>query len=109
MIEGGTTGLRTWPASLVLAEYLLAHPGMFIRTYNKTSFRHISDTVRDRCVLELGSGVGFLGAVIACMHNESPSGRLYLTDINAHVLERCQDNIRLRCSRLICRLTSDNS
>jgi hypothetical protein len=26
-IEGGTTGLRTWPASLVLADFLLANPG----------------------------------------------------------------------------------
>ena len=28
-IEAGTTGLRTWSASLVLGQYLLAHPGSF--------------------------------------------------------------------------------
>lgn len=27
-IESGTTGLRTWRASFVLAQYLIAHPGM---------------------------------------------------------------------------------
>jgi len=27
MIESGTTGLRTWRASFVLADYLIAHPG----------------------------------------------------------------------------------
>ena len=26
-IEAGTTGLRTWSASLVLAEYLITNPG----------------------------------------------------------------------------------
>jgi hypothetical protein len=63
--------------------------------------RPILDIVRHSCVLELGSGVGFLGAVVACIQNGSPPSRLYLTDINAQVLERCQDNIRLRCSRFI--------
>jgi len=27
-IESGTTGLRTWLASFVLAQYLNSHPGM---------------------------------------------------------------------------------
>lgn len=27
-IENGTTGLRTWPASFVLSQYLISHPGM---------------------------------------------------------------------------------
>lgn len=27
-IENGTTGLRTWRASFVLAQYLISHPGM---------------------------------------------------------------------------------
>lgn len=27
MIEGGTTGLRTWGASFVLSQYLISHPG----------------------------------------------------------------------------------
>jgi hypothetical protein len=26
-VEGGTTGLRTWLASQVLAQYLISHPG----------------------------------------------------------------------------------
>jgi protein-lysine N-methyltransferase EEF2KMT len=27
IVEGGTTGLRTWLASQVLAQYLISHPG----------------------------------------------------------------------------------
>ena len=29
-IESGTTGLRTWPASLLLAEVLISHPGCIL-------------------------------------------------------------------------------
>jgi hypothetical protein len=28
MIEGGTTGFRTWFASYVLSQYLIMHPGI---------------------------------------------------------------------------------
>jgi hypothetical protein len=53
---GGTTGLRTWEASLHLGEYLCRN----------------QDLVRDKCVLELGAGTGYLSILCAkylqCRH-----------------------------------------
>lgn len=91
MIESGTTGLRTWGASLVLAQYLSKNPSV----------------VKHRRVLELGSGVGFLGIVVASLqlqHATTSScndlcGTLYLTDVNEEVLVRCKKNIVLPCNR----------
>ncbi|KAI0937170.1 hypothetical protein AcV5_005131 [Taiwanofungus camphoratus] len=90
MIESGTTGLRTWTASLVMAQHLILHP----------------DLVQGRRILELGAGVGFLGIVIATLQllaeapekPGQPSPALCLTDANDAVLRRCQDNVRLSCN-----------
>jgi len=65
------------------------------------------DVVGTRRVLELGSGVGFLGIVVASLQLQhaaasscnNRSGTLYLTDINEEVLARCKKNILLPCSR----------
>ncbi|KAG2155674.1 hypothetical protein DEU56DRAFT_724194 [Suillus clintonianus] len=91
-IESGTTGLRTWCASFVLASYLIANPEM----------------IHDQTVLELGCGTGFLGIVVATLqqklnechqsHHQSLPAVL-LTDVNSGVLSRCRDNIRLRCNQ----------
>ncbi|KAK3352142.1 putative methyltransferase-domain-containing protein [Neurospora tetraspora] len=45
----GTTGLRTWEASLHLGQYLLTHPSL----------------VRDKRVLELGAGTGYVSILCA--------------------------------------------
>ncbi|KAJ6623162.1 putative methyltransferase-domain-containing protein [Mycena sp. CBHHK59/15] len=87
MIESGTTGLRTWLASLVLAQYLVLHPGLIQR----------------KRILELGSGTGFLGTVVASLQlqaapDAAPPGTLWMTDINDVVLSRCRDNIQLPCN-----------
>ncbi|KAI8990592.1 hypothetical protein BD414DRAFT_438344 [Trametes punicea] len=84
-VENGTTGLRTWSASLVLGQYLLSQP----------------ELVRGRTVLELGCGSGFLGVVAATIHLEDKDDppSLWLTDVNESVLLRCEDNLRLRCNR----------
>ncbi|KAJ7146268.1 hypothetical protein C8R44DRAFT_757025 [Mycena epipterygia] len=88
MIEGGTTGLRTWLASLILAQHLILDPGL----------------VHRKRILELGSGIGFLGSVVASLQLlERPldpiaPGTLWLSDINDSVLARCRDNIRLPCN-----------
>jgi len=84
-IELGTTGLKTWRASLVLAEYLAQNP----------------DLIRNKSVLELGSGVGFLGIVLATLQvsAKNPVGRIVLTDVNPHVLARCEDNLALSCNQ----------
>ncbi|KAF8240765.1 hypothetical protein L208DRAFT_1420241 [Tricholoma matsutake] len=85
-IEGGTTGLRTWLASFVLSQHLISHP----------------DLVRNKRVLELGSGAGFLGIIIAslqqlCVSNQSSSS-LWLTDVNEEVLARCRHNLQMSCN-----------
>lgn len=96
-IAAGTTGLRTWRASFALAQFLVEH----------------TDLVARRAVLELGSGTGFLGILIASLHlrfdltsaaptNFSQSAdppTIYLTDVNPCVLDRCQHNTKLPCNR----------
>ncbi|KAJ7729264.1 hypothetical protein DFH07DRAFT_850404 [Mycena maculata] len=88
MIEGGTTGLRTWLASLILAQYLILNP----------------DLVRGKRILELGSGIGFLGSVVASVQLlesrlDAPApGTIRMSDINDSVLSRCRDNIGLPCN-----------
>ncbi|KAG0707578.1 putative methyltransferase-domain-containing protein [Suillus ampliporus] len=90
-IESGTTGLRTWRASFVLASYLIAN----------------AEIIHDQTVLELGCGTGFLGIVVATLQRKfnechqsqpQPLPGVVLTDINAEVLSRCRDNVRLRCN-----------
>ncbi|KAG9313980.1 putative methyltransferase-domain-containing protein [Chiua virens] len=87
MIEAGTTGLRTWRASLVLAQYLIQH----------------SHLVNTSNVLELGSGTGFIGILVASLQLHAAHGRqmpsVYLTDVNSIVLARCQNNVRLPCNK----------
>ncbi|OSD03362.1 hypothetical protein PYCCODRAFT_268392 [Trametes coccinea BRFM310] len=84
-IESGTTGLRTWSASLILAQHLLAHPAL----------------IQSRRILELGCGAGFLAVVTASIQLEKSldAGSLWLTDVNEPVLSRCEHNLRLRCNR----------
>ncbi|KOB75829.1 putative S1 RNA binding domain protein [Operophtera brumata] len=48
MVVDGTTGMRTWEAALMLADWALCN----------------KDTFCNKKVLELGSGVGFTGALI---------------------------------------------
>lgn len=57
-------------------------------------------------MLELGSGTGFIGILVASLQlhatippfdRKTPS--IYLTDVNSTVLVRCQNNVRLPCSK----------
>ncbi|KAJ7157089.1 hypothetical protein C8R46DRAFT_1165547 [Mycena filopes] len=86
VIESGTTGLRTWLASLILAQYLIRNPAL----------------VHRKRVLELGSGVGFLGSVVASLQllagRREDVGTLTMSDINDSVLMRCRDNVQLPCN-----------
>ncbi|QRV83438.1 ubiquitin family protein [Ceratobasidium sp. AG-Ba] len=100
-IERGTTGLRTWRASLDLAEWVF-------RNNRIVSFAR---------VLELGSGVGLLGLTVATLQkifqasqtpeeakNRPPERTpcIVMTDVDEDVLTRCATNLRLPCN------TSDN-
>ncbi|KAJ7076387.1 hypothetical protein B0H15DRAFT_864379 [Mycena belliarum] len=89
LVEGGTTGLRTWRAARVLAAHLVRNPAL----------------VQHTRILELGAGSGFLGCVVAALQLGSPrhkaassTGALWLSDINDTVLARCRDNLRLTCN-----------
>jgi len=66
IVGSGTTGLRTWQASLMFAAYLLTHP----------------EVIQHQRVLELGSGVGFLGRV---MQQLNPA-HLTVSDYHPQVL-----------------------
>lgn len=89
--------MRTWRASLLLAEWLVQHP----------------DVVWKKRVLELGSGVGFLGVLIAQLQldviresrlintgQENEGASLVMTDVNDAVLARCYDNTLLPSNRI---------
>lgn len=60
--------------------------------------------MQGKSVLELGSGVGFLGLIIAVLQLTVPSrpARVRLTDVNPLVLKRCDENILLPCSACRC-------
>lgn len=62
-------------------------------------------SVVNKSVLELGSGTGFLGLILADIQVSSGGvtrqPALYLTDVNENVLRRCHENTQLPCSRLV--------
>lgn len=64
-----------------------------------------TDIVQARKVLELGSGAGFLGLIIAALQNRPDANllshtSLVLSDVNSEVLSRCRQNFLLPCSKL---------
>ena len=65
-----------------------------------------ADLVDTANALELGSGTGFIGVLVASLQLHAsipPFDRkipsVYLTDVNSTVLLRCQNNVRLPCSK----------
>ncbi|EJD03748.1 uncharacterized protein FOMMEDRAFT_167074 [Fomitiporia mediterranea MF3/22] len=88
-VESGTTGLRTWTASFVLADYLVSNWSV----------------LKSSRIFELGSGAGFLGIIIAQLQKEDlkqpdhgVQAYLCLSDLNENVLARCEQNVRLPCN-----------
>ncbi|XP_011564202.3 putative protein N-methyltransferase FAM86B1 [Plutella xylostella] len=76
MVVNGTTGLKTWEAALMLADWALCNPQVFKR----------------KNILELGSGVGFTGIAIAKFCEPSA---LCLTDHHRTVLDIICRNIEI--------------
>lgn len=66
-------------------------------------------------ILELGSGAGFLGLIVAAVQTRSTflplenRSALWLTDVNDAVLQVCQRNVRLTCSAYQPDLFEDTS
>ena len=76
--SSGTTGLRTWEAALHLAAYLTSNSGL--------------DLVRNKKVLELGAGTGFLSILSAvCLE----AAAVTVTDGDEGVFQALEDNIFL--------------
>jgi protein-lysine N-methyltransferase EEF2KMT len=73
-----TTGFRTWEASLHLGSYLLTRAGQ--------------DLVRDKNVLELGAGTGFLGILCA---RHLHSSHVTITDGDSAVVQALGENCEL--------------
>lgn len=59
----------------------------------------LSDIVQGKSVLELGSGAGLVGIVVATLQIRSQlGGSLCLTDGRSDVVRRCEQNVALACS-----------
>lgn len=76
------TGLQVWPISMYSCQFLTANPQF----------------VRNRRVLELGSGVGLLG-----LHAARIAAHVILSDCNANSLLMCKESVSInqlsdRCS-----------
>ncbi|KAE8268193.1 hypothetical protein A4X09_0g4152 [Tilletia walkeri] len=109
MISRGTTGLRTWEASLALASHILASfqssPSPSSEQDQKFSLWH--SIVRPGArVLELGSGVGMLGVLCAQLQSDfhlaqqegsrDPTlepAQVYMTDVPGDVLLALSDTV----------------
>jgi len=76
-----TTGLSIWSASLVMAQWMQARA--------KTNFW------KDSSVLELGSGCGVPGLMVATSSQSSRPRKIYMTDLNPLTVENLQHNIEL--------------
>ena len=103
-IESGTTGLRTWRASFVLAQFLIQNPSMTCVTNpHHSNSRHYLAILVNKSVLELGSGTGFLGLIVADIQASRGGAAgcpvLHLTDVDENVLRQCSENTQLPCSR----------
>lgn len=79
-ISRGTTGLKTWEASLRLAGHLVANPDLL-----KCSSQ---DTSRKATILELGCGVGLLGVV--ARYISPPDHNIIMTDLDGEVLDKAR-------------------
>lgn len=79
-ISGGTTGLHTWQAAGALAEWAVSGDGR--------------GELCGRRVLELGSGTGLTGLVVAKVCRPRS---VVLTDGNEQVLELLRANVALNC------------
>jgi len=76
-----TTGLSIWSASLVMARWMQA--------VGKTGYW------KSCTVLELGSGCGVPGLMVATSSNSSRPRQIYVTDLNPQTVENLQYNVEL--------------
>lgn len=81
-IRDGTTGLKLWPASMALAEFILQNESLF----------------NGKSILELGSGAtGFVGMVLV---KSCRPERVFLSDCHDSVIETLIENVSLNLVKL---------
>ena len=78
LASSGTTGFRTWEAALFLGTYLCSTEGQKL--------------IRGKCILELGSGTGFLSILCA---KHLGAGHVLATDGSGEVITHMQTNLSL--------------
>ncbi|XP_063821906.1 protein-lysine N-methyltransferase EEF2KMT isoform X2 [Ostrinia nubilalis] len=76
MVVNGTTGLRTWEAAIMLADWALCN----------------IEIIKEKKILELGSGVGFTGIVIGKFCQPES---ILLTDCHEDVLKTIEENVSI--------------
>lgn len=80
-IRDGTTGLKLWPASMALAEFIVQNESLF----------------HGKSILELGSGAtGFVGMVLI---KTCRPKKVYLSDCHESVIETLIENVSLNLSK----------
>ncbi|KAH9469060.1 hypothetical protein MJO28_005424 [Puccinia striiformis f. sp. tritici] len=84
-ISQGTTGLRSWGASVCLSNYLILNQEDILRSTPDNQ----SQTTT---IIELGSGTGLLGLLA---YQLNPRNRVILSDFNQHVIDRLRSNLDL--------------
>lgn len=90
MIVAGTTGLRTWQASVALANHVVADAGVL-------------GLARGGAVLELGAGAGLLAMVCGRVvgGQGGGGGRVWATDVDEGVLLNLRENVeRSECGAM---------
>ncbi|KAL0842229.1 hypothetical protein ABMA28_014387 [Loxostege sticticalis] len=89
MVVNGTTGLRTWEAGIMLADWALCN----------------MDLIEKKKVLELGSGVGLAGITIAKFCQPQ---HITLSDCHNDVLNALEENVAINFPSLQRQLKADS-
>eukprot|EP00943_MAST-04B_sp_MAST-4B-sp1_P005640 g5640.t1 len=90
--KGMTTGFKIWPCSYTLTKFLLNLP---ITTSNNrnSNLNPSSKFIKDKKVLEIGCGTGFVGIGLCNLSLNDQPNKLVLSDFSASVLSNMIDNV----------------
>lgn len=85
----GTTGLRTWEASLFLSQYLIE-----VLENDDDSFDTIRRDFQNKTILELGCGTGFVGLTLY-KYLSDKINKIVFTDGDTQLIDRIASNFSL--------------
>lgn len=101
----GSTGYRTWEASLALLEYMNSLLPRFLKAQAGHVDKGLSEIpihfndLRTMPIVELGAGTGFVGMMLAQLSGQKAT----LTDGDQGVVEKLQRNIELNSLQTKCK------